>query len=115
MEILYQYIKTTYTWGWNPLCWLIFAVLLGWISIVIIDRVCLKKAYSAETKSFAWLIAIGLIASNLLAFRLGQPVPYDVYKVTIDENTINYTEFLDQYEILEQEGKIYTIRERDNG
>ena len=115
MEILYQYIEKTYTWGWDPLCWLIFAILLGWISIIIIDRALLKKTYDPSTKAFAWLIAIGLIALNLLAFRIGQSVPYDVYKVTIDENTINYTEFLDQYEILEQEGKIYTIRERDNG
>ena len=33
------------------------------------------------------------------------------YKVTIDDS-VSMNEFLDKYEILDQEGKIYTIREK---
>lgn len=35
------------------------------------------------------------------------------YKVTIDD-TVSMNEFLDKYEILDQEGKIYTVKEREN-
>lgn len=34
------------------------------------------------------------------------------YKVTIDDS-VSMNEFLDKYEILDQEGKIYTVRERE--
>jgi hypothetical protein len=34
------------------------------------------------------------------------------YKVTIDDS-VSMNEFLDKYEILDQEGKIYTVKERD--
>ena len=33
------------------------------------------------------------------------------YKVTIDDS-VSINEFLDQYEIIDQEGKIYTIKEK---
>ena len=33
------------------------------------------------------------------------------YKVTIDDS-VSMNEFLDKYEILDQEGKIYTVKER---
>ena len=34
------------------------------------------------------------------------------YKVTIDDS-VSMNEFLDKYEILDQEGKIYTVREKE--
>lgn len=35
------------------------------------------------------------------------------YKITIDD-TVNFVEFNEQYEILDQEGKIFIIKERTN-
>jgi hypothetical protein len=35
------------------------------------------------------------------------------YKVTIDDS-VSMNEFLDKYEILNQEGKIYTVKEKNN-
>lgn len=37
---------------------------------------------------------------------------YIEYKVTIDDS-VSMNEFLDKYEILDQEGKIYTVKERE--
>ena len=34
------------------------------------------------------------------------------YKVTIDDS-VSMNEFLDKYEIIDQEGKIYTVKERE--
>ena len=39
-------------------------------------------------------------------------IDYIEYKVTVSEE-VNFIEFTDKYEILDQEGKIYTVRERE--
>ena len=41
------------------------------------------------------------------------PASYEThYKVAIDDS-VSMNEFLDKYEILDQEGKIYTVKERE--
>ena len=39
-------------------------------------------------------------------------IDYIEYKVTIDDS-VSMNEFIDKYEILDQEGKIYTVKERE--
>ena len=39
-------------------------------------------------------------------------IDYITYKVTIDDS-VSMNEFLDKYEILDQDGKIYTIKEKE--
>ena len=40
-------------------------------------------------------------------------INYIEYKVTIDDS-VSMNEFLDKYEIIDQEGKIYTVKERED-
>jgi hypothetical protein len=67
----------------------------------------------------------GILLLLLLAFAVGilagiivdecstdREINYIKYQVTIDDSVF-MNEFLDKYEILDQEGKIYTVRERD--
>lgn len=42
------------------------------------------------------------------------PEKYVKYKVTVTED-VSMTEFNDRYEIIDVDGKIYTIREKNNG
>lgn len=57
------------------------------------------------------LIIGGLIFGPLIGYNTGEPIKYETqYKVIIDDS-VSMTEFLDKYEIIEQDGKIYTIRE----
>lgn len=58
-------------------------------------------------------IASGTLLGTVIGILGGIPVEYQTeYKVTIsDEVSIN--EFLEKYEIINQEGRIYTIRERN--
>ena len=59
--------------------------------------------------SFLMLALAALFGSTI--FR--EPFPPEThYKVTI-EDSVSMNEFLDKYEILDQEGKIYTVRERE--
>jgi hypothetical protein len=59
-------------------------------------------------------LAAALVLSPLLTLAFGQKeVGTEThYKVTIDDS-VSMNEFLDKYEILDQEGKIYTIKERE--
>lgn len=57
-----------------------------------------------------------MIASIVVACLGGTLSKTDInhieYKVTIDDS-VSMNEFLDKYEILDQEGKIYTVKERE--
>lgn len=62
------------------------------------------------------LSVIALIASIVVA-GLGDTtsktnISHIEYKVIIDDS-VSMTEFMDKYEILDQEGRIYTVRERE--
>ena len=56
---------------------------------------------------------LGIFAFAGVATATNKPVEYEThYKVTIDDS-VSMNEFLDKYEILDQEGKIYTVKERE--
>ena len=60
----------------------------------------------------AGLIMAGICAPLIGGLALATPVEYEThYKVTIDDS-VSMSEFMDKYEILDQEGKIYTVREK---
>ena len=63
------------------------------------------------------LICIALALTSGIIGSLGGTISktnisHIEYKVTIDDSVL-MNEFLDKYEILDQEGKIYTVRERE--
>ena len=62
-------------------------------------------------------LILGIIGGMMLGFLFGElcktPTTYEThYKVTIDDS-VSMNEFLDKYEILDQEGKIYIVKERE--
>lgn len=91
----------------------------GWtfgVSLFITVAACLIVLFS--TKEIGLGIGAGIIAFLLCALFFGglgigeyETGEYE-YKVTIDDS-VSMNEFLDKYEILDQEGKIYTVRERE--
>jgi hypothetical protein len=61
-----------------------------------------------------FIFVFALAAAFVVGFKAdGIPSEYEThYKVTISDE-VSMNDFLERYEILEQEGKIYTVRERD--
>lgn len=58
-------------------------------------------------------IICGSITGAIFGGLFSTPTAYEThYKVTIDDS-VSMNEFLDKYEILDQEGKIYTVKERE--
>lgn len=53
---------------------------------------------------------VGLVSSCVVG--LSTVKTYTTYKVTVSD-TVSMSEFMDRYEILNREGKIYTVMERN--
>ena len=89
-----------------------------WFIVVVTSCLLFSAAYAFFGDSDNIMQAILAIVSALvfLAFMILAPafvVPNGTkYQVLIDEE-VNLIEFNEKYEILEIEGKIYTIKERD--
>ncbi len=91
----------------------------GWtfgVAFFITVAACLIVLFS--TGEIGSGIGAGIIAFLLCTLFFGclgigeyETGEYE-YKVTIDDS-VSMNEFLDKYEILDQEGKIYTVKERE--
>ena len=116
VEILaMEEVATAFEFGWFGF-WIIF----GFCSIVgaiwsIINT--LTGEYEWVIIPFTIVIAMlmGVVFGGLLGMQTnGEPTAYETqYKVTVSDE-VPMNEFLKRYEIIDQEGKVYTIRERDD-
>ena len=107
VEILstFEYITK---YGWNP--W-IFAVFLG------ITALAAFVLYFAKKEDFILVIIFGLLVSTMVSSPVFGTAPKEYetrYKVIIDD-TVSLNEFFETYEIIDQDGKIYIVREIKDG
>lgn len=112
MEILYHYVDNSYSWGWGIIPTIATIAFALWFLIIIIDKVC-GKSYDSNTRFFAGCCLIIILFVGIVSAAVAHKTTYDIYKVTVDETAVDYTEFLNTYEIIDQEGKIYTIKYRN--
>ena len=99
--------------------WLWFWIGFG---IIFIMSMFLGISHVITGECEWWLILVclvlGIMGGAMLGGVLGDvaktPTAYEThYKVTIDDS-VSMNEFLDKYEIIDQEGKIYTVKERED-
>ena len=109
MEILATIPIYTYPWIYD----LLLAVAVVIVAGGIISCLMTFEVHScAPTLVGLVLIIIGLfgVGHTTNAMERTSVLNYNTYKVTLDE-TISAREFLDKYEVLSREGKIFTIKE----
>lgn len=58
-------------------------------------------------------LILGLILSPLGGWTFSEPSEFETHYEVLLSDEIPLTEFLEKYEIIKQEGKIYTIREKE--
>lgn len=59
-------------------------------------------------------IVVFILAGTIIGFGDARPTCYvPTYKVIISDE-VSMNDFMDKYEILEQDGKIYTVKERED-
>lgn len=96
--------------------WMIFWILVGICAIVAtaIFGCALFKDIGAYSFLFGWIggLILGMILGCVFASNAA-PVEYETqYKVTISDE-VKMNDFLEKYEIVDQDGKIYIVRERN--
>ena len=99
----------TYNWWLAGLIWLAIAIIGGVIGFVLSHDIKVVDAI------IGFLIGalVGILPWLLVCLATDTPVAYEnQYKVAISDD-VSMNEFMEKYEIIEQEGKIYTVRERD--
>ena len=103
-------------WAFNwPVFWITFGVVFGICLIVGI--------WTTTTGEYEWTIIPGLLFAGIILGGFGgcglgaaaqTPIAYETqYKVTISEE-VSLAEFYEHYEVVEQDGKIFTVREKNN-
>lgn len=93
--------------------WITFGIIFGiFVSIGVVASV----AYY-DWGEFALFLIVGALFGALLGvvFGVGESIPTEYetqYKVIISDE-VSMNEFTEKYEIIEQDGKIYTVAERE--
>ena len=90
------------------------------ICIIVGLVVGLLVAYFDAVDAVDWVLAglvgaiVGLLVGGLMTIVTALPtdeVDYVKYDVVISDE-VNFNEFIEHYEIIEQKGKIYTVKEK---
>ena len=82
------------------------------VAVIFIFAVLTEKKYDLYIAFIALLLLLLLAVSCILCCVLQRPTGKYEYKVTIDDS-VSMNEFQEKYEIIEVEGKIYTIKEKE--
>ena len=96
-------------------CWEAFFIMLiagGLVATFISALATCNDEYDVSVTVLTILLGVVLLLSILLGnIGHGEPTEYEThYKVTISDE-VSMNDFLERYEIVDQEGKIYTVRE----
>ena len=91
---------------------------MPWIWAIIFALIVFVVIYALNPfgdDDFGWRIGLATFVSlfgfAILALFVVDTTEVAEYKVTIDDS-VKYVEFMEKYEVIDQEGKIYTVRER---
>lgn len=107
-------VVTEWTFNWTAF----------WIVFGIIFCICLIMGiWDVVTDDCEWILIpfvsiLGVIFGTMLGVGVGvlfeTPTAYETqYKITISDE-VSMAEFLEYYEVIDQDGKIFTVREKTN-
>ena len=101
------------TFGWTVF-WIVGSIILG---IFIIIGIILSITEGPELAGWIVIISAGIILGLIFGLICGMwcetPTKYETHYQVIIDDSVSMNDFLDKYEIIDTEGKILTIRERD--
>lgn len=106
--------KVATDWAYD---WAVFWITACVVMMIFVAIGILVAIQECNVVYFFIIFLFGTILSFLggcgAASITGTPIAYETqYKVTISDE-VSMNEFLDKYEIVDQEDKIYTIREKN--
>lgn len=97
--------------------WTMFWITAGiFVGIMFLIGVA-SRVTSYGLEDLFMCILFGVLVGPLLGVLVGLgtsiPTDYETHYKVIISDEVSMNDFLERYEILDQEGKIYTVRERD--
>lgn len=101
----------------TTLNWTAFGIALGVIACVALFMSIVPVIKNeCNWRVIPICLLIGVLGGSMIGVLFGElfgtPLSYEThYKVIIDDS-VSMNEFIEKYEIIETEGKIYTVRER---
>ena len=102
-------------WGfsWTAFIVTFIVVAIGGLIASIVTGIQ-YNSFSFGVFMFVILFIVAGLFGWLAGEMLGEPTEYEThYKVTISDE-VSMNEFLERYEIVDQDGKIFTVRERND-
>ncbi len=106
MEVLYEY-----TAGSAP--FLPFAIFFWALGIILVILCIIMMIQDGEIHPIGVLCLGASVFIDLFGFFFNKDTRHQEIKATIDE-TVSWKEVNEKYELVKQEGEIYTFRVRDN-
>ena len=107
-----EIVNTIYEYGGliSPL-WVLAFVIPG--LIIAIVGLCTIKYDAVQHILFrlAGIVLLGVLVCGICTSIKTDEIIETKYEVIVSEG-VDFVEFMDKYEILDQEGKIYTVREK---
>lgn len=114
VEILNSYqVVTEYVFNWHA-CWIAVGIVMG-LAILFGALSCIDSCWE-WFENIVCAVVVGVIVAVFAGVLFGAmmeiPIVHEThYEVTISDE-VTMSEFTDKYEVVDQEGKIYVVRER---
>lgn len=107
-------VVTEWTVNWSVF-WIMFGIVFG---IFLIAGILAVSVDGHEWPTLLYLSLAGIFLGFVIGMGVGgvcgTPTTYETqYKVTISDE-VSMTEFYEHYEMIEQDGKIFTVKEKTN-
>ena len=101
------------TFGWTAF-WIAGSIILG---IFITIGIILSITEGPDLVGWIAVIGVGIILGLIFGFIFGMwcetPTKYETHYQVIIDDSVSMNDFLDKYEIIGTEGKILTVKERE--
>lgn len=102
-------IDFAFNWTW----FLTMTIVTMVISIILTINLAKDCGYKTAIHFLVFCLIVSCIAGFAFGKIFEKPIEYEnIYKVTVTDE-VSMAKFMDKYEVIEQEGKIYTVRERN--
>lgn len=101
------------SWNWEGF---LLTVGLGFLVAIVAGILTgVSDDWGLGVTVFLIIFLVGsALFGTLVGRATGDPIEYETqYKVIIDDS-VSMNEFIEKYEIIDQDGKIYTVRERES-
>lgn len=100
------------SWNWSNF-WLCIAIAF-FVAVIWMFIAGIFEDYTIGIAVFSFVLLFSsCILAPIVGATTGEPTEYETqYKVTIDDS-VSMNEFNEKYEIVDQDGRIYTVRERE--